>query len=353
MRKAIENPSDYLSEVGTPIIDVINRINSVEGLFQLVIDGSGAFVGTVTDGDVRRALLDKAALDDPIDRYVFRKAVTAHVRMTEDQIDALLLKIDFARPFLPVLDAEKRVERIVFGTKTAPTQPDFAALVMAGGRGTRLGERTRTTPKPLLEVGGKPMIERVLCSLEDANVSRVMISVHYLADKIRNFVESRQSKCPITLLEEDSPLGTAGAIGLAPKFEQLPLLVMNADVLTDLDIQSMLAFHRRHLHDMTIAVTVHEFNIPFGVIDMDSAGLFRAIREKPKVSNFVASGVYLLEPAVKGLLKPNVRTEMPDLLQQAHAMGFRIGLYPVHEYWTDLGLPEQLEAADRAISDSK
>ena len=155
----------------------------------------------------------------------------------------------------------------------------------------------------------------------------------------------------IHLLQEDQPLGTAGALGLAPDDLNRPVLVMNADVLTNLDIRGMTAYHQRHGHDGTIAIATHEIVIPYGVIEQTENGLFHAIREKPKISNFVSSGIYMLEPAFHALVAENCRLDMPELLDRGKKMGLNIGLYPVHEYWTDIGHPEDLDAADQRMRD--
>ena len=339
----------YLCGVDTPLVEVLSRINAAEGLCQIVVDADRRFVGTITDGDIRRAILMGTNLEDTANACAFRDATVCRKNDSTDEVQRRLLSIDYARPFVPILDTDGHVVSIALPDRNV-IEPPFG-LIMAGGRGTRLGERTDTMPKPLLEVGGEPMLGRILRVLNEAEVDPIFISVHYLADKIETFVAEWKGKAEIILLHEDQPLGTAGALGLVPGDFNKPVLVMNADVLTNLDIRGMMAYHRRHGHDGTVAIATHEIVIPYGVIEQTEDGLFDAIREKPKISNFVSSGIYMLEPTFHALVPENHHLDMPELLDRGKKMGLNIGLYPVHEYWTDIGHPEDLDAADQRMRD--
>ena len=339
----------YLCSLDTPLVEVLSRINAAEGLCQIVVDADRRFIGTITDGDIRRAILMGTNLEDTAIACAFRDATVCHASDSTDEIQRRLLSIDYARPFVPVLDTYGHVVSIALPDKNV-IEPPFG-LIMAGGRGTRLGKRTNTVPKPLLEVGGEPMLGHILRALDEAEVDPIFISVHYLADKIEKFVAEWTGRAEIILLHEEQPLGTAGALGLVPDDLNRPVFVMNADVLTNLDIRGMMAYHRRHSHVGTVAIATHEIVIPYGVIEQTEDGLFDAIREKPRISNFVSSGIYMLEPTFHALAPKNRRLDMPELLDRGKKMGMKIGLYPVHEYWTDIGHPEDLDAADQRMRD--
>jgi len=345
--KYITDVAPYLSTENLSLLEVLRRLNTVEGLFQVVVRCDGAFVGTITDGDVRRALLKGADLSDPASVCVFTQAEFSGISETEEVIEQKLDALDHVRPYVPILDSARRVIRIAY--RDRGEQKGVLGLVMAGGRGQRLGERTDSTPKPLLEVGGKPMLERVLLSLDDAGIDPIFVSAHYLADQILSFANNWAGKATLNVLREDYPLGTAGSLQLLPTDLEYPALVINGDVLTNLDIRGFIAFHRRQRNDGTIAVATHEFTIPYGVVHQTEEGLFDGILEKPRITNFVASGIYLLEAEFAALIPENRPIDMPELLEKGKKVGLKIGLYPVHEEWTDIGLPDQLDEADRRM----
>lgn len=248
--------------------------------------------------------------------------------------------------FLPVVDEDGVLQRIL--VHDGESRRVKTALVMAGGFGKRLGSKTHAIPKPLLPVGGVPILERVLVSLEVAGVEKAFISVHYLADQIGSFVDRRSSSLAVELVHESAPLGTAGAIALLPRAAtQEPMLVVNGDIVTQLDIGALGAFHFKHDFDATIAVQKFEVAIPYGVIRQDKSGQFAAIDEKPTVRHFVSAGIYIVSPEISCLVESDRPTDMPEVFSTAKSLGMRIGLFPVHEYWKDIGRPEDLEAADR------
>lgn len=343
MTDRIVDLAPYLCLPETSIREALARLDAVSGLCQLVVQPEGLLVGTVTDGDVRRALLQGATLDDPVSRCMHRDFLAGRVDEPAEN-RRLLIAGERAIDFLPILDAEGALVDML--VRSASDLSIRHALVMAGGFGRRLGDRTKTTPKPLLPVGGKPILDRVLCALEESGVPRVSIAIHYLAEQIEQFVAGRDNRAEIDLLHETEPLGTAGALGLLPDTAGGPLLVVNGDVLTGVDFPAVETFHRRHGLDATIAVTRHETEIPYGVVRFDEDGLFERVEEKPTVSHFVAAGVYYLAPEFLSLIKRGQRLDMPDLLNMGKKIGLRIGVFPIHEYWADVGRPEDLAQAD-------
>lgn len=342
--------SDYVCHPSMPIRLVLERIDSTPHLFQIVLDANGRILGTVTDGDIRRAMLSGLGLDAPASACMQRNPRTGfigdHVKNSEK-----LAAVGSTRRFLPILDGQGCVVELLLGTKAGSGIAQ--ALVMAGGYGRRLGERTRTTPKPLLPVGGRPILDRVVRAIEDTGVPSVTISVHYLAEQIFDFIASRDNRADISFVTENSPLGTAGALGLFKGDGYSPVLVVNGDVLTNCNFSALHDFHVRHGLDGTIGVTRYDVDVPYGVVRRDSDGLFAGIEEKPRISNFIAGGVYYLSPAFLALVPTGRPYDMPELLNNAHEIGLRIGLFPIHEYWTDVGQPEDLEAADARHSEEK
>lgn len=333
--------------VDTPLSQVLARIDASPYLFQIVVDEGQRLLGTITDGDIRRAILHGSRLDSPAGDCMHRTPRFGRVG-AEAENQRLLETLGSTIPFLPLVDADGRVGEILYGRTTRTIE---TALVMAGGLGTRLGERTKTTPKPLLPVGGRPILDHVLTNLEQAGVRRIFVSVNYLAEQIEDFLARRLSIAEIVALREEQRLGTAGALGLLPQEHKgRPVLVVNGDLLTRVDIGALCDFHHRHALDATLAVTPHHVEIPFGVVRYGADGLFAGIDEKPRISHFVAAGIYYLTPPLTALVGQGEPTDMPEVLNKAKEIGLRVGLFPIHEYWADVGRPDDLEAADRLHS---
>ncbi|MBO89834.1 MAG: alcohol dehydrogenase [Rickettsiales bacterium] len=341
--------AEYVCERTATMRDVLTRIGESPHLFQIIIDKEGRLLGTVTDGDIRRAMLEEVGLDAPVEACMQIDPVTGMVGQDEEN-RRKLQSIGSSRAFLPVVDRDGSLMQI-FVLQRPRNFGIGCALVMAGGFGRRLGLKTENTPKPLLQVGGQPILERVVSQLEDAGIGKIFISAHYLADQIQNFVDTRENRALVNILTEDEPRGTAGALGDLPVQIDTPVLVINGDVLTKIDFSKLHDFHFRHGHDGTIAVARHDIEIPYGVVQFGEDGLFAGINEKPRLSNFIAAGLYFLAPEFLSLVPKNQRFDMPELLNLGRTMGLKIGLFPIHEYWIDVGRPSDLATADSDFGD--
>ena len=338
--------SDYVCGPETPISEVLRRIDSSPQLFQMIVDPDGRLLGTVTDGDIRRAMLSGSSLDDIASCAMYTDPVTGRVGH-EIENRSKLMNLGSTRSFLPLLDDAGKVCEILF---SGEVEGITSALVMAGGLGTRLGERTKNTPKPLLKVGGRPILEHVLSSLEDVGVKNILISVNYLAEKIESYVGGRDNRATIGFIHEENRLGTAGALGLIDKaFLSMPLLVVNGDLITSVDYRALFEYHQRNNYDGTVTVARYDVEVPFGVIRRTEDDAFDGIDEKPTISSFIAAGIYFLSPEFQALVPRNQAVEMPDLLNMGKQIGLKIGLFPIHEYWTDVGNPHDLDAADQSV----
>ena len=336
--KLICHPDDALSAV-------LERMSVAPQPFQVVVDGDGRLAGTVTDGDVRRALLRGIALDQPVAETMHREPVTG--RLGEDGANAQKLSL-IARKnpnlaFLPLLDEGGGLREILVLDEPGAALP--AVLIMAGGYGKRLGENTRTTPKPLLRVGDGPLLDHVIRRLEEARFADIYVSVHHMSDQIEGFVRARTGKASLQLIREDEPLGTAGAIAHLPAETAGALLVVNGDVLTNVAIAAFVDFHHRLGNDATVAAAQYEHQVPFGVIRHGEDGVLDGIDEKPTIRHYVAAGMYMLSQEMRDLVSPDRPMDMPDLLNAGRSSGLRVGIFPIHEYWTDIGRPEDLSAA--------
>lgn len=342
--KRLDDINHLICSPTTSVREALARIDRASPyLFQVIVDDGNHVIGTLTDGDVRRGLLHGASLDSPVEECMFRPSTVGHIDHPEDN----LLKAKNLK-FLPVVDKEGRLTHVLFPGNRADG-PE-RALVMAGGFGRRLGTLTEQTPKPMLKVGGRPILEHIVSALESANVRNIDVAVHYLADQIDVFFKQRVNQVQINLLHEDRPLGTAGAVGLVKNAENSPLLVVNGDVVTHVDYKAMHDFHIAHGYDATIACTTHDIHVPYGIAARGEDGLVKRIDEKPTYSHFVVSGIYYLSPTILALVPANERIDMPEVIDIAIAAGLRIGIFPVHEYWIDIGLPDQFDKAERDVA---
>lgn len=320
-------------------------MNANDLLCQVVVDDDMRVLGTMTDGDVRRAILRGVNLDQPVTAAMNPNPVLG--KLDDPERMARLQQVRGVIAFLPLVSAKGVLTEIVAIGRDM--RRELPALVMAGGRGSRLGERTRDLPKPLLPVNGKPMIEHVVASLETAGTRRVFVAAHYLADQVAAWCATRKGVAELEVIHERAPCGTAGALGLLPDDCDGTVLVINADVVSNLDLTAFIAFHEHLDTDATIAVVRHEIEIPFGVVRSGEDGDFLGIDEKPKLSHFVAAGVYLIGPNVRAMVKRDAPLDMPELLGMARKIGLKVGVFPIHESWRDLGRPADLEAAERGM----
>ncbi len=335
--RQLSNLTSYFVTEDVTLRDALIRLNESELQFLLVVDSDRRLLGTVTDGDIRRGVLRGVQLEDSLSQCVHSNPLVA--RHGSAKAKSLLHQV----PFVPVLDEAEHVTAVLLRDSAEILIKE--AVVMAGGLGTRLGSITKQTPKPLLPVGGRPILDHILESLELSGVQRIWIAVNHLSEQIEKFAQNRRSTAQLEILSEDRKLGTAGALGLITDRPAQPFFVVNGDVLTDTDFRAMSTFHRKHDHEGTIAVAHHQIQVPFGVVRHD-AGLFSGIDEKPMIRHFVAAGIYLFAPEILSLVPRNQQMDMPDLLNEARSVGLRLGLFPIHEYWTDVGRPEDLSAAD-------
>jgi dTDP-glucose pyrophosphorylase len=317
----------------------LKRLNNEQShIFQIVIDAERRVIGTVTDGDVRRAMLKEITLEDAVEKCMSRAPIVG--RLGENVANQKKLR---AAAFLPIVDADGCVQELLIQARTALAG---RALVMAGGFGKRLGAQTRDTPKPLLPVGERPILDRLLAQLEDGGVEAITIAVHYRADQVEDFVAARSNRAEINFIRETEPLGTAGALALMPEVVNETTIVVNGDVVSCVDFARLRNFHAEHGHDGTVAVSRYNVHIPFGVLRLGEDGLFSGIEEKPTHSYFVAAGIYMLSPEFVALTPRGHAVDMPEVLETGRRQGLRIGLFPLHEYWRDVGQPDDLAMAN-------
>jgi dTDP-glucose pyrophosphorylase/CBS domain-containing protein len=308
----------------------------------LVVSADRRLLGIVTDGDVRRAILGGLDFASGVAEFLERKKGGVYDRplaMPADSSPAeieRLMRVRLVR-HMPLVNGDGRLTGLAlqrhFGEEG---EAPLRAVVMAGGFGTRLRPLTEATPKPLLKLGDKPVIEHIVDQLKAAGIRRINITTHYHADKIRaHFGDGSGFGVEVAYTHEETPLGTAGALSMLPESGD-PLLVINGDVVTAVDFRAMLSFHREQHAQLTVGVRKYEVSVPFGVIEVDGARVTR-LTEKPSLAFFINAGIYLLEPAALRHLRPGQRLDMTDLIQCLLDDGAMVTSFPIHEYWMDIG----------------
>jgi dTDP-glucose pyrophosphorylase len=326
-----------------PLIDALRRID--KGNLQLaVVERDGRIVGTVTDGDVRRALLDGVSLDTPVERVMNRTPVTARAGISNAAALTLMRRRSIHQ--LPIVDDDGKVIEVrLIDDIAAASQSEHWVVLMAGGLGSRLKPLTDELPKPLIRVGDKPILETVLGGFIKSGFGKFFISVNYKADMIRDyFGDGSAWGVEIEYLQEDERLGTAGALSLMPNRPTQPFFVMNGDLLTTVNFEQMLKYHREHQAFTTVCVREHSITVPFGVVDLEDHRLL-GIREKPTQKFFVNAGVYLLDPGVLDHLELNEVVDMPTLIERTIAKDRLSVVFPLREYWIDVGRLDDLQRA--------
>ena len=310
----------------------------------MVVDAAGYLLGTITDGDIRRALLRRIDLGTPITEVMNPHPRIAHA---EDSREALLATMEkYALLHIPIVDREGRIVGLeTYHHALAPQIHANWVFLMAGGFGTRLRPLTDDCPKPMLPVGGKPILESILDNFIAAGFRRFYISVHYLAETIMaHFGDGSHWGVTIRYIEVSSPLGTGGALGLLPEVDAHPVIIMNGDVLTQLDFNALLDFHIDQQAALTLCVREYEMQVPFGVVEGESTKVNKIV-EKPVHRFFVNAGIYVVSPEVVQYAHPPRRLDMPDLVDGLLGLKSKVSMFPIHEYWLDVGRPEDYARA--------
>jgi len=343
----------FASLVITPdatVREAIARIDSGGKQFVLVVQ-HGKLVGVVTDGDVRRGLLRGVGLQSSVAEVVNPRPATVHADADEDEVDEIRNRLGVR--YVPVVDASGALLDLIGPDEHVSVALTTPVVLMAGGRGTRLYPLTKDTPKPMVPVGGVPMIELIIRRVRAQGFRRVFVSVNYLGHSIEEHLGDGSSfGLEIEYLRESSPLGTAGALAQLVGRVTEPCIVMNADLMTKVDLRQMLNFHRKSLNCGTMGVRDYTFEIPFGVVRL-AGEVVEALTEKPQHREVISAGISVLDPIALDLLKREEYCDMPTLLSRIIESGHSVGAFHIHEDWMDVGNPEDLAKAREAVEGSE
>lgn len=351
-----ERIKDVLIGPTATVYDAIAAIDRGGVGIAILVDERQRLLGTITDGDVRRSILHGVKQSASVMELLayrapeYREPTVAELGTPLAQLyERMRAK---AVRQIPLLDAERRVVDLVVDSELSGDGMPGSALIMAGGFGERLRPLTADIPKPMLRVGGRPLLERIIQSLGAAGIRRVTVATHYRDEVIREyFGDGSVFGVELSYVKEDEPLGTAGALRLIERPTGL-LLVMNGDILTRLNFRLLADFHQEGGGAMTVAVRRYDIQVPYGVVDTDGANLTRLV-EKPVFEFFVSAGVYLLQPDVYDRLPAGRRFDMTEVIEVLLRGGNRVTAFPIREYWLDIGRLSDLAQAQEDVGNGR
>ena len=350
------NIQEFLVHLDTPLKKVVECMEKKRKGVVIVVDADEVCQGFITDGDIRRAYINRIDLRRDAEYLLAHEVLNPKHRVLfgkPNQSDAEYLA--FIRKeqlrHLPILDEGRHVlDLVVLRDLLGDSNlKQVKAVIMAGGYGTRLKELTVETPKPMLSVGDKPLLENIVKQLKDVGIGQVEFTTHYKADVISEYFGNGSGfGVDIGYTEEKNPLGTAGSLKLMAD-DASPMLVMNGDIVTGLDYKSLVEFHNDHKADITVCVREYDFEVPYGVVHCED-GCVKGLQEKPKVQFFVNAGIYVVEHHLKDMIPAGERFDMTDLIDKCIEKGLHVASFPIIEYWLDIG---NIQDYDRAVRESQ
>jgi len=351
------NPSEQIWHqailpASATIAQAIQNLDLVAIKIVLVANETGVLEGTISDGDIRRGLLKGLDLNSPLASIVHHNALVVPPEMSREMVMQLMVTNKIQQ--IPVVDEQHNIIGLhLWDEITTPPRRPNLIVIMAGGMGTRLLPHTENCPKPMLNVAGKPMLEHIIERAKLEGFNHFVLAIHYLGHMIEAyFGNGERLGVKIDYLHEDSPLGTAGALSLLNPHPNASFVVINGDVITDIHYGELLDFHTRHIATATMAVRVHEWHHPFGVVQTQGVEIV-GFEEKPIARSHINAGVYALDPSALSVLTANSHCDMPTLFERLKVKKKRTIAYPMHEPWLDVGRPEDLEEVRLNISHNK
>ncbi|MDB6059946.1 MAG: hypothetical protein JWM78_49 [Verrucomicrobiaceae bacterium] len=332
------------------IEQVIHNLDRVAIKIVLVVNERGELEGTISDGDVRRGLLKGLSLASPITTIIHRNPLVVPPELGREMVMRLMVANKILQ--IPIVDERHHIVGLhLWDEITTPIERPNLMVIMAGGMGTRLRPHTENCPKPLLPVAGKPMLEHIIERAKLEGFKHFVLAVHYLGHMIEDhFGNGERLGVRIDYLREQTPLGTAGALSLLSPAPQTPFVVTNGDVLTDIHYGELLDFHVRHNAAATMAIRVHEWQHPYGVVQTQGVNIV-GFEEKPIARSHINAGVYALAPTALSVLNTAEHCDMPSVFARLQEKSERTVAYPMHEPWLDVGRPADLLSANGQMAE--
>lgn len=333
------------------------EINS-EKMAVVVSSDDKELFGTVTDGDIRRHILNGGSLEDSVHSVMNKEPITAIASMSDNFLRQLFIKNDVRG--IPLVDDSNKFIKLIYKKNINNNEKIFdkrtfgAAIIMVGGEGMRLRPLTLDTPKPMLEINGISLLERQINKLKSIGVPIIYLAVNYLKDVVKDYFGNGENYgVNIQYINETMKLGTAGALSLIPDFNfNQPVLVINGDILTTSDYSHIYHFHLDHKADMTVTAKDYHIEIPYGVIQYEGVKI-KSIEEKPSQRFFCNAGIYVLSAQIINNINSIKFLNMTDIIDQCINDGKNVLVFPLHEYWSDIGTVQDLKAARSIFEDNE
>ncbi len=347
----MHNWEDTLLDSNSSMEDAIDVLNKEALRIAIVVDAEGGVLGIVTDGDIRRALVRGCAIKSPVCEFMHENPIVASSEDSRFSVVEMMKEKDLL--VVPIVNKQNRVVGIETLNQLMDRKKyDNPVFLMAGGFGKRLSPLTDHTPKPLLKVGSKPILETIVEQFAGYGFHSFYISVHYKADMLKEyFGDGKKWGVDIQYLHEKEPLGTAGSIGLLPRsIPDMPVIVMNGDLLTKVNFERLLEFHEECGGAATMCVREYDFEVPYGIIESDGNKVKRIV-EKPVHSFFVNAGIYIITPELVRSVGVAKYLDMPSFLNSNLDAGEQVNVYPIHEYWVDIGRMDEYQLARENYSE--
>lgn len=326
------------------LLETMQIIDKTSLQFAVVINEKNELLGTVTDGDIRRGILRGEGLEVPISTIMNNTPFTAKYGLSANYYQQLMRENQLKQ--LPIINDMNEVVDILFLDKFELMSNTNPVVLMLGGLGTRLRPLTNDTPKPMLKVGGKPILETIIEGFKQYGYTNFILSVNYKKEVIQSYFQNGESfDVNITYVEEKKRMGTAGALSLIPNIPNQPIFVMNGDLLTQVNFEQLMQYHEESQSIATMCVREYEYQIPYGVVEMAGTN-FLSIKEKPIHKSFVNAGIYILSPEAFDYIPDNKFYDMPELFQRLVSLEKKTTVFPIREYWLDIGQMNDFEKAN-------
>jgi dTDP-glucose pyrophosphorylase/predicted transcriptional regulator len=341
----MKNYKNILLSTNSTIREALEVIQSGSLKIGVVVDKNEKLIGTVTDGDIRRGLLNNLSLDDVIGSVIFRTPTVCNIEDTKERI--LEIAVEKKLYQIPIVDNDGKLVGIEeIDELLKPEHKNNKVVLMVGGLGTRLRPLTEKTPKPMLKVGDKPLLETIILNFKKYGFTNILLSVSYKSEIIENyFGDGSKFGVHIEYIHEEKRMGTAGALSLIKEKLNEPFFVMNGDLLTNINFKHMMAYHVLNNSIATMGVREYDFQVPYGVVNLDGINI-KSIEEKPVHNFYVSAGIYVLDNKVLDLIPDNKFFDMPTLFEKVIENEMKSISFPIREYWLDIGRMEEFEKAN-------
>lgn len=326
------------------LLETMRIIDNTSLQFAVVVDEENHLLGTVTDGDIRRGILRGEGLEVPITSIMNPNPFSAKSGLKFSKYKQLMKSKKLKQ--LPIINEQHQiVDILLIDHLEEPTNKNQVVL-MLGGLGSRLRPLTNEIPKPMLKVGNKPIVETIVDGFKQYGYTNFIFSVNYKKEVIQDYFQTGEViGVTIDYIEETKRMGTAGALSLLENRPTDPFFVMNGDLLTQVNFDQLMQFHKEQNAIATMCVREYEYQIPYGVIETDDTDLI-AIKEKPIYRSFVNAGIYVLSPEVFDYIPVDTFYDMPTLFEALIDHGKKISVFPIHEYWLDIGQVDDFNRAN-------